>query len=148
MEKSRGIVVRRCAEFESDLPTDTIEMEEEIIVGGRSVGEAIGQILESLGARADPPVYAGDNGWQFQAYFQGRTFFCQATHIERFMFLLEDASSRDRSLHRYSPIYLDLLTRLAEALARDPRFHDIGWHADEDVLSGSPGAAMPVEGWP
>ncbi|RAK64857.1 hypothetical protein [Phenylobacterium kunshanense] len=137
--------VRPWAEFRSDLPTDTIETPDEIVqVGGRTVAEAIGEILARLGCKADSPVLEGENGWQFMAIKGRCRMMCQVAHIERFLLLLEDTSFFNRVLKRHSPVYLDILSRFAEELARDPRFHDIEWYFANEVLSGKAGAPMPV----
>jgi hypothetical protein len=138
--------VRHWAEFTSDLPEDHIEDDEEIIqYGGKSVAEAIGGMLKDLGCEVDPPVYAHEHGWEIDARCGKRRLWGQVTLIEGYIFAFEDTSWIAKLLSRPHPVYLDVLTRLADALAADKRFHNVGWYFDSDLLSGEPGAARPVE---
>jgi hypothetical protein len=140
------MTVRPWAEFTSELPDDLIEDETGIVqYGGRSVAEAIVEILRGIGCEADPPIYAHDHGWEIEARCGKRRLRGQVTQVEGYIFNLEDPSWFSGRLARNRAIYLDVLSRLAEALARDARFHDVRWYVNDDVLSGKEGAARPVE---
>jgi hypothetical protein len=58
--------------------------------------------------------------------------------------VFEDTSFIDGLLGRFHPAYLDVLTRLAQELERDPRFHDVSWFRSDEVLTGRAGAKEPV----
>jgi hypothetical protein len=89
-------------------------------------------------------VLEGENGWQFGVDFAGRTMMCQIVHIVMFHLTLEDAPVPGRLPTR---ALVELITRLADELDRDPRFWDIRWYDDgEDAirLDDEPGSIRPV----
>lgn len=43
-----------------------------------------------------------------------------------------------------NPDYVEILTRLGEAIQGDPRFHDLGWFTKEEFLSRQVGALTPL----
>lgn len=137
--------IRNWATFTADLPDDQIEDGPEIIqYGGKSVMEAIAVMLTRLGCVVGQPTHAHEHGWELNVDFGKRRLWCQVTLIEGYLFVLEDPSFFSKLLGRQDPRYLNLLTRLAEELGRDPRFHDVLWFYHEDVLSDVPGAKEPV----
>jgi hypothetical protein len=140
------IGIRPYAGFQSSLPTDTIETHGEILqVGGKTVAEEIGKILIRLGADANEPVLEGENGWQFDVEFAGREMFGQVVHVEMFHLTLEDAPVPGKVPTR---ALVDLITRLADEMDRDPRFWDIRWYdngGDALRLDDEPGSARPVQ---
>jgi len=140
------MIVRSAATFTSDLPDDEIENEEGtefIQYGGKSVAEAIGDILKRLGCVVDPPIYAHEHGWELDAKYGKQPLWGQITFLVDYVFFFEDPTfAFFRKRHR--PDYLDMLNRLAQELGRDPRFHNVLWFRNEDVLSGVPGANEPI----
>ncbi len=139
--------VRPCATFTSDLPEDHIENEEGTKIlqfGGKSVAEAIGDILTRLGCTVDPPIYAHEHGCELDIKFEKRAIWCQVTLIEGYVLVCKDPTLGSGFLGRHHPAYLNILTRLAQELANDPRFHDVLWFRDEDVLSDVPGSPTPL----
>jgi hypothetical protein len=46
---------------------------------------------------------------------------------------------------QYHQAYVDVLIRLAAALADDARFHDVRWYTSDELHTYAPGAAYPVE---
>ena len=141
------MIVRSCATFTTDLPDDQIEDEEgsEIVqYGGKSVAEAISEILTRLGCVVDPPRYADEHGWELDIGFEKRRLWSQVTLIEGYVIHFEDKSMVSGLLGRHHPIYLDVLTRLARELGHDPRFHDVLWFLRDEVLTGVAGSKEPV----
>jgi hypothetical protein len=139
------MIIRPCAEFTSDLPEDVIESETDFIeTGGRSVTEAIAGLLKDFGCTVDPPEYAGDHGWELYFRWRGRRVWAQITLIDGYIFMTEDLSWFSKHLKRNKLIYADALTRLAEALHADPRFHNIHWCFADELTCHKPGMAMPV----
>ena len=139
--------VRSCATFTSDLPDDHIENEagtEIVQFGGKSVAEAVGEILTRLGCVVDPPRYADEHGWEVDVHFGKRQLWVQVTLIEGYVMHFEDVTFMSGFMGRRHPLYLEMLTRLAHALASDPRFHDVLWFYQEDVLSDVPGCKEPL----
>ncbi|WP_421932637.1 hypothetical protein [Phenylobacterium sp.] len=134
------------AEFTSDFPEDGIEDDDGVLqFGGRAVTEAIVDILKGFGFRVSPPEY-DEHGWGFDFYASERRFWCQVTALDTFLFSCDDVSRTlmDKILKRPpNAIYIDVMTRLGEALGRHPRFHHVRWYVDDS--SRSPGAASPVK---
>jgi hypothetical protein len=70
------VIVRSCATFTANLPDDQIENEEgtEIVqYGGKSVAEAISEILTRIGCAVKPPRYADEHGWELDLKFGKRS---------------------------------------------------------------------------
>jgi hypothetical protein len=141
--------IRPFAGFQSSLPTDTIETDEEIIqVGGKTVAEEIGKILIRLGADVNEPVLEGECGWRFGVRYGGRKLSCQVVHIEMFHLTFYDGPATGSPIVWPAKAYAEILTNLAEELDRDPRFWDIRWYDDGDDairLDDEPGAARPID---
>jgi hypothetical protein len=141
------VIVRNWATFTSDLPDDHIEDEagEEIIqYGGKSVAEAIAEMLSRLGCVVDPPRYADEHGWELDIAKGKRRLWCQITLIESYLMAFEDTSFLS-SLRRPHPDFLGVLTGLAGELGNDARFHDVEWFVEKEVLSGVEGAKAPMD---
>lgn len=136
------------AEFASDLPDDHIENDEgtEIVqFGGKSVAAAIGELLEGFGCTVSPPIYADEHGWELDVKFNKRNLWCQITFLDGYIFVFQENYFLPRIWKRYHPDYLNLLMKLADALAQDSRFHNVRWYSNDQVLSGAPGALRPIE---
>lgn len=145
------MIVRNAATFTSDLPDDEIENDEDtgpdfIQYGGKSVIEAIAAILTRLGCVVEPPEHAHEHGWDMRFKYGKRKLWCQVTLIEGYVFIIEDMSRSfiSKIRGRHDPLFLDILTRLAQELGQDLRFHDVLWFRNEDVFSRVPGAIEPV----
>ena len=137
--------VKPWAEFTSDLSEDHIEEDDEIVqFGGKSVAAAIGEILTRLGCVVSAPIYAHEHGWELDIALGKRRLWAQVTLIEGWIFVFEDRSFLPKLLRLPHPIYLDVLTRLADELGQDSRFHNVRWYSNDQVLSGLPGAETPV----
>lgn len=143
--------VRPWAEFRSDLPTDVIDDGDDILqYGGRSVADAIAQMLRELGCDVSPPDPQGEQGWNLYVTFERRSLWCQISHFGRneerddeYLFLFDQNKFIGNPFRRYHPAYLDILSKLAVALANDRRFHDVLWF--EQGMEEAPGAKTPVD---
>lgn len=140
------MMIRPWAEFESSLPDDVIETEDgrDILQqGGKSVAEAMHEILQRFGCQMDPVEYAGDHGWDFTFTYQKRALWCQVILIEKYLAVVRETSMFGK-MFGPKPAYIELMRRLAEAMAADPRFQDVRWYAEREVHSDAPGALSPV----
>jgi hypothetical protein len=145
--KGTAVIVRSCATFTTDLPDDQIENEEgsEIVqYGGKSVAEAISEILTRLGCVVKPPRYADEHGWELDLKFGKRSLWCQVTLIGSYVIYFEEISWVNELLGRHHPLYLDILTRLAQELGHDARFNDVLWFLRDEVLTGVAGSKEPI----
>lgn len=139
------MIVRSSATFTADLPDDHVEDGPVIVqFGGKSVAEAIGEILMRLGCVIDPPRYADEHGWELDIKVGKRRLWCQVTFMDFYLLFFEDTSIVNGVLGRHHPLYLETLTRLAEELGHDPRFHDVLWFLRDEVLTGVAGSTEPV----
>jgi hypothetical protein len=139
------VIVRSCATFTADLPEDHIEDGPEIIqFGGKSVAEALSEILTRQGCVVKRLRYADEHGWELDLRFCKRSLWCQVTLIEGYVIVFEDISWINELLGRHHPLYLDVLTRLAKELGRDPRFHDVLWFRRDEVLTGAAGSKETI----
>lgn len=141
------MIVRSCATFTADLPDDHIEDEDGVEIiqfGGKSVAEAISEMLTRVGCVVGPPRYADEHGWELNLKFGKRSLWCQVTLIEGYVIHFEEISWINQLLGRHHPLYLDVLTRLAQELGHDPRFHNVLWFRRDEVLTGVAGSKDPV----
>lgn len=139
------MIIRPWAEFSSDLPTDQVDGEGEILqFGGKSVAEAIVKLLGELGAKTSPPMYADEHGWEWDFYWKGRRLWGQVTLVGNYILIVEDPAWISKYTKRNKEIYCDAIMHLASALVRHDRFNNVSWYLPDDLLSGKPGAARPV----
>ncbi|MBP7648639.1 MAG: hypothetical protein KA744_02205 [Phenylobacterium sp.] len=140
--------VRPWAEFRTDLPSDQVEDEHDIVqFGGLGVAEAIGGLLAAHGYEISPPEYAGEHGWEFDFHALERRFWCQVTEVERIQLLCIDMTSSpfgDVSRKPPHPAYIEVMTLLDRDLVDDPRFHDLAWYFDDEVARDLPGSLSPI----
>jgi len=141
------MMLRPAARFTSDLPDDFIKNEEGTAIlqyGGKSVIEAIAVILARLGCVVGARIHPANHGWGMYVRYGKRDFWCHVCLIQPYVFYFGDTAIVRNFLKRPHPVHVDILTRLAQELASDPRFHDILWFRKEDVLAGLGGAPEPV----
>jgi hypothetical protein len=140
------VVIRPCAEFTSDLPEDIVEDDEGgfIEAGGRSVTEALAELLAGFGCSVDPPENAGDNGWELHFQWKGRKFWSQISLIESYLLQTADNSFFSKRFAKNKKTYADVLTQLSLAMDDDPRFQQVRWYLKEDVMGGGLGEKSPV----
>jgi hypothetical protein len=142
---SAGPTVREVAQFRTDIPYDGIEEDDEFVqYPGKGVTEAVAEILRRLGCEVEGPISADFKGWELAVSAQGRQLRCRVGYIEDVILSFWDPSWINELLHRHHPVYLDTLTRFAEALRADSRFHDVRWCKGEHVGLPVTGAADPV----
>jgi hypothetical protein len=141
------MIVRPWAEFTSDLPEDVIEDDEGFVeTGGRSVIHAIAEILAKIGCDVEAPRYADEHGWDLSFRRNGRWLWCQVTLIEGYIFIMEGPAVFPIFQSKKAKAnYREALTLFADAIAKDPRFHDVRWYLPDDVLRDRPGAKRPIE---
>jgi uncharacterized RDD family membrane protein YckC len=145
------VTIRTYAEFASDLPKDEIERDGDFLqYPGKSVTAAVRAILAGLGCGLEPLEYLHERGWEFAFAYRGRRIVCRLTLIWRYLAIFEDLHGSKAADH---PDFVEIMERLAEALAADPRFADVGWfHRDgfepHETASAAPGAKRPTEGLP
>ena len=140
--------VRPWAELRTELPSDQIEDEHDIVqFGGRGVAEAIGGLLAAQGYEVSPPEYAGEHGWEFDFHALERRFWCQVTETDRIQLLCIDMTSSPFggvSRKPPHPAYVEVIRLLDRELAGDPRFYDLAWYFDDEVDRDLPGSLSPV----
>jgi hypothetical protein len=120
------------AGFVADFPDDEVEDEGDIqVYGGRNVALALGEIFTGLNCtRVSAPESAGEQGWEFDFYFEGRhRFWCRVQSFHPvFWLLLDDLSATPKG----AAAYVELWRKLGNALERHPRFHKIIWRSFRD----------------
>jgi hypothetical protein len=129
------MTVKPWAGFIADFPDDQVEggagqME---VLGGRNVAVALGEMLTGLGCQVSAPDYAGLKGWEFEFYYQGHRFWCQVTSFHpAFYLLFQDPAITRGTRAQNAAAYAEIWRKLAEALEKDPRFHDVEWRSWEE----------------
>ncbi len=140
------MIVRFMAEFETTIPDDTIEDDNDIVqFGGKAVATVVGEILQRLGCAVEAPAYAGDHGWDFAAYADGQRFSCQVTLAAPNYLIFSNVSRSGGFFKKPIPVvYIRTLKALARELASDPRFSELKWYSPENYTRET-GAAAPVD---
>jgi hypothetical protein len=147
MARRPELKVRQWAIFDSDLPTDQIEIGPEIVqLAGRSVADALAEVLRALGCYVRPPVHADGHGWDLEIEYKNHNFWGEVALIDRYGFVLEECRTPlAKLLDKHRPEYFELLLALAEALRTDPRFREVGWYDDHEAHEGTwRGADTPL----
>jgi hypothetical protein len=127
------MTVKPWAGFIADFPDDTVEEGGDItLFGGRNVAVAIRDILTRLGCQVSEPDYGEAHGWTFDAYYRGGRYWCQVTSFHPAYFLLLDSTAVILGARKKNAAYAELAVRLAAALAKDQRFHNVTWHSRRD----------------
>jgi hypothetical protein len=140
------MIVRPWVLFRSALPRDGVEGEHDWIEWpGRGVATIIAEMLRRLGCEVEEPEHAHEHGWQFDAVFQRRRFFCQVTDIEEIYLLVQNPIWLERVRGKHPQAYVDLLRGLARELEADPRFSELRWFTQRELDSHASGAPSPVE---
>jgi hypothetical protein len=131
--------------FDSVLPDGAIEDEHDFVVWPAGpVTEALRDLLIGIGCDADPVVSVEFKGWEFVFTYRGRRMWCRATMIERYLAMFEDLPLWPRLVGGRHRLYVELLTRLHEALLNDARFSKLRWCASNEVETDIEGALHPV----
>jgi hypothetical protein len=139
---------RSFVEFTSDLPTGLIENDGEgpdfLQYGGESVAEALREMLARLGCRLEPLLCLDERGWEFRFRLRKLKLCCRVALIDGYLVIFQDLSARWRVFSTDHPDFIELLVRLNDEMTADGRFHEIGWFAEEEVLSRVEGAKSPI----
>src|SRR4051812_37777337 len=120
--------------FATKLPDDQVEDGHNVlIVGGRNVAAAIGEIFTKLGCKVGEPYSAEEQGWEFLLSYRGhKNFWCRVTSFHpAFRLLFEELSLRPKAF-RNTAAYAELAQSFAVALREDPRFSDIAWSSRDE----------------
>jgi len=125
------MIAKPLAVFRADFPDDQVEDARNIVLlGGRNVAEAIGQLLRDGGCEVSGIEYDDPRGWAFFAKFQGEVFNCQTTSFyPRFFF---DIYGPPRNPHKLQ-IFTEFTRLVDTALRDDGRFHDVQWYLRKDA---------------
>lgn len=117
------------AGFVAEFPEDSVETGLNIeVFGGRNVALALGEILATLGCtRVSDPESAGDQGWEFDCYYEDRhRCWCRLQSFHPvFWLLFEDASGTKKG----ASAYVELWRKFGNALEQDSRFRKILWRS-------------------
>ena len=134
--------IRPCAEFRTDIPSDMVEDEHDIVqFGGRAVAMAVGEMFAGLGYKVEEPSYEGEHGWDLRVQRGDFCLWLEFTEIEEMILQTKDVTPRSK---RSAKAYGDALIELNEALSSDPRFHDVLWYSQVALTSGQGGSSSPV----
>jgi uncharacterized RDD family membrane protein YckC len=141
-------MLRTIVEFSSDMPYDAIEEDGEFVqMPGRTVAEAMAQMLEKLGCVVEPVESAGDHGWFFDFRRRSVRASCEVTVIDGVVAQFSGPTGHKLWVGAAGPAdpdYVDILTSVGEAIDDDPRFRDLGWFSSEEVTGRQVGARTPT----
>ena len=128
------------------MPYDAVEDEggEFIQLPGRTVAEAMADILANLGCAVKAVESAGDHGWIFQFKFKSAAASCEVTAIDGVVAQFVGPDGQRGKSGTPNPDYVEILDRFAAAMHLDPRFRDLGWFSAEELTSEQAGARTPT----
>ncbi|MCA6315069.1 MAG: hypothetical protein IM643_02275 [Phenylobacterium sp.] len=145
------MIIKPWAEFDSTLPNDQIDSEDEMDIlqyPGKLLSETLAEILKGLGCEVRDLICLHERGWEllFRGGPGGRTrFVLRVTRIDKHLIGLQQANWWRSTFVPRHPDFVSLLTKLADAMAADDRFIDVRWFAPDEIHSGIPGALRPIE---
>lgn len=84
---------RRFAHFDTAIPYDGIDSDQEFQIGGQGVSSALVEILRSLGNKPDRPEFEGDHGWTFDVLTSRRRYYFQVQHGEQVALMTDVVAS-------------------------------------------------------
>jgi uncharacterized RDD family membrane protein YckC len=121
---------RTFVEFDSPLPYDGIEADDDFVqYPGRTIAEAIVDVLTRLGCETGPIEDLDFKGWEFE-FRSGQTgFVCRVTMIYRY-FVIFNVTGWPKRLD--SPPVVETMAKIEAALAADERFSDPEWFHREE----------------
>jgi hypothetical protein len=140
------IRLRPVAEFRADFPDDQIEDGDRIIqFGGKTVTEAVAEIVRGLGYSIGDLLNEEEHGWQLEVKGENCSLWLQITDLADHMILdaMDATELFERSRSPRARQYAELLPRLNAALKLDGRFHDIKWYTRKNA-QGEVGVDEPV----
>ena len=137
--------IRTCAEFQTDLPDDAIEEDHEIVqFSGRAVAEAICGMLEGGGYNSTKPEHQHEHGWDFEVRLQKLRIWIQISDLGNVFILISKCYAGLFPPRHHETVYAEVLTCVNDGLAADPRFSNVRWQMQADLLRGGPGADAPT----
>lgn len=143
--------IRPWAEFDLTLACDRVDSDDEMDIlqyPGKYLSETLAGILKDLDCEILELIDLHYRGWEvlFRGGPRKRTlFFIRVTQIDKYLIGLHQARWIRTTFAPRHPDFLSMLTRLAEALAKDDRFIDVRWFSPDEIHSGFPGALRPLE---
>lgn len=136
------------AEFTGDVLYDAIETADGrdfIQWPGKAAAEELMIMLIRSGYGVTPLICLEHAGWEFVIDACDRNVRCRVTYIEKCLVVFSDDSWFSKLLNSSAhPTFVKLLKRIGEAMANDPRFHDVRWFSDDEVLEDKEGSISPV----
>jgi uncharacterized RDD family membrane protein YckC len=110
---------------------------------GRTVAQAMAEILVDKGCTAEAVESAGDHGWSFWFKFRSAKVCCEVTAIDGIVATFHGPDGYKPLLRNAvppNPDYVEILDRFGEAVDADPRFRDLGWFNPEELTGQQMGA--------
>lgn len=135
--------IRSIAQIIADFPDDTVEEDDEIVqFGGRTIAEALAEILRGLGYHVSPPEHQHENGWDFDVTFEGKRVWMQIADLVDEYILTTEFMPKISLFASKTQVYGPMLDRLNAALKCDPRFQSVKWYyrfgSPDDLGADSP----------
>jgi hypothetical protein len=131
------MTIENCAVIVADFPDDGVETEDGndfLIWPGRTIAEAICEILRGLGYRVEAPEHVYEHGWSFWSKASdGRQTWFQVTDIDEYLLITENHGGWGKSSVE---AYAHLLTQLAAAFDADARFKSVRWSTLDEINIG------------
>lgn len=137
--------IRCCARFVTSIVDEGVEDEQDWVEWpGRVVSGAIVQLLRDAGFEVTNPTHEAEHGWDFTVRHAKRTIWVEVTDLGAYILQTKVTDSFDPFLKRRRAAHIDVLRALAEVLAKDSRFDEIGWFSKGDLDPDAKGEPTPV----
>lgn len=136
--------IRSTAQIVADFPDDMVEEDGEIVqFGGRTIAEALGDILRGLGYGVSSPEHQQENGWDFDVTSEGKRVWMQIADLGGEYGLSTEFMPKLDLFASKTQVYGTMLDRLNTALRGDPRFQSVKWYDRFDSAADA-GADGPL----
>jgi hypothetical protein len=140
-----ALALRTLAEFDTDIPDDTVEDEHDIIVyGGKAVAEAIMELLRSPARQVSTLDNLEFKGWEFMVRTARRRIGFRVQYIEQVLLTSFDVSLPSIFGRPNPADHAALLTELNHMMQQDGRFHNIRWCDETEIFGEGPGTPTPL----
>lgn len=142
-ESGSHVKIRSTAHIVADFPDDMVEEEDEIVqFGGRTIAEALAEILRGLGYSVSTPEHQQENGWDFDVSSEGKRVWMQVADLGGEYVLSTEFMPKISLSASKTQVYGPMLDRLNAALKCDPRFQSVKWYyrfdSPDDLGADSP----------
>lgn len=137
--------IRPVAQFQMSSRFDGFQAaDEHSLEGERIVARVIGDIWHRMGATVVSPYRRIDGQWRFSIDYQGRIYLNELEAYEFYNLIMRPTAFYSHPNIHLNSLFLYLLMRLGDLMARDNRLANLRWVDGQDWGTDAKGFRWPV----